>query len=184
MGIAIAAQQKMPPNHRIPCTVRGDRSSPRPSSTRTPIAPPAAPIGGRGRSRRASGIIVIAASTLKYRNVPRHPTRSLKYCTTAGQIAPASPWPEVRTAIASPRRRSNHRVTLATSGAIIAAFPNSPMRRPEAMKRLIGPSARLASSAPRQIITEPKITGCMTPRRSIHQPMAMPPTPAPIIMNE
>ena len=87
-------------------------------------------------------------------------------------------------AIASPRRRSNQRVTLATRGAIIAAFPNSPMRTPEAMKRLTGPSARLASSAPRQIITEPKSTGCMTPRRSIHQPMAIPPTPAPTIISE
>ena len=184
MGTAIAAQQKTPPNHRIPCTARGDRSSPRRSSTRTPTAPPAAVTGGRGRSRRASGIIVIAAKTLKYRNVPRQPTVSLKCCTTAGQIAPASPCPEVRMATASPRRRSNQRVTFATSGAIIAALPKRPMRRPEAMKRLTGPSARLARSAPRLIITEPNSTGCMTPRRSIHQPMAMPPTPAPTIISE
>ena len=52
------------------------------------------------------------------------------------------------------------------------------------MKRLTGPSARLARSAPRLIITEPNSTGCMTPRRSIHQPMAMPPTPAPTIISE
>ena len=65
MGTAIAAQQKTPPIHRIPCTARGDSSSPCLSSTRTPYAPPAAVIGGRGRSRRASGIIAIAANTLK-----------------------------------------------------------------------------------------------------------------------
>ena len=87
-------------------------------------------------------------------------------------------------ATASPRRRSNQRVTLATRGAIIAALPKRPMRSPQAMKRLTGPSAWLASSAPRQIITEPKSTGCMTPSRSIHHPMAIPPTPAPIIISE
>ena len=87
-------------------------------------------------------------------------------------------------ATASPRRRSNQRVTLATRGAIIAAFPNRPMRRPEATKRLTGPSARLASSAPREIITEPNSTGCQTPSRSIHHPIAMPPTPAPTIISE
>ena len=65
IGIDIAAQQKTPPNHRIPCTARGESSSPRPSSTRTPNAPPAAVIGGRGRSRRARGTIDAAANALK-----------------------------------------------------------------------------------------------------------------------
>ena len=52
------------------------------------------------------------------------------------------------------------------------------------MNRPHRPSAWLASSAPRQIITEPKSTGCMTPRLSIHRPIAMPPIPAPIISSE
>ena len=66
-------------------------------------------------------------------------------------------------ATASPLLRSNQRVTLATSGAIIAALPSRPMSTPVAMNRPHRPSAWLASSAPRQSITEPKSTGCITP---------------------
>ena len=73
---------------------------------------------------------------------------------------------------------------MAINGAIIAALPRQPMNNPLARKRLQRSSAKLAIKAPSAIITEPNSTGCRMPRLSIHQPMMIPPVPAPIIISE
>ena len=41
----------------------------------------------------------------------RQPTWSMPNCSSGGQIAPATAWPEAISATAEPRRRSNHRLT-------------------------------------------------------------------------
>ena len=87
-------------------------------------------------------------------------------------------------AMASPRRRSNQRVALATSGAIIAALPSRPISRPFATQNPQRPSDWLATRLPRQIMTEPNRIGWRMPRLSIHQPIATPPMPVPTISSE
>ena len=101
-----------------------------------------------------------------------------------GHNTPANPWPDAIIATAKPRLLSNQRVAFATKGAIIAAFPKRPIRTPLASHKPQRSCVKLATKAPRAIMREPNTAGPRMPRRSIHNPIKIPPIPAPIIISE